>query len=97
MTRTAKALDRIICQSSFIIPYQTQRERPESKTISVKIEMSFTFLVLITFINCGIIANEVKIPAMSPIKSVFIKHIYFVNDGRSVLQCTLFKHMQPNI
>lgn len=85
MTRTAKAFDRMICQSCFMIPYQTHRERPESKTISVKIEMSSAFLVLITFINWGIIANEVKTPAMSPITSVFIRHIYFVNSGHFVL------------
>lgn len=66
LSNAAKVLERMIGNSSFLNPYQTQSESPEIKIISIKAERSSVFFVLKTLITCGRDAILVSTPAMSP-------------------------------
>lgn len=83
LTRTAKALDRMIGSSSLIKPYHTQSERPVMSTRIIVHERSSAFFSFKTFINCGIIDTEVKTPAIIPSRfsSIFYLLIKIIISG----------------
>jgi hypothetical protein len=66
LTKTAKALDKIMGSSSFRKPYQTQSESPVIKVMIINNERSLTSFSLITLRSCGSIATEVIAPATRP-------------------------------
>lgn len=69
---TENEFERIMGNSSCKKPYQTHKERPEISTNNITHEMSSAFFSFKTFINCGSIAAEVKIPATIPKTFSFI-------------------------
>lgn len=79
LTKTAKALDKIMGNSSCLKPYQIQSESPEIRITSINHEISSTFFVLITLMSCGIDAIAVKTPAINPKICTFIFLDYQLN------------------
>ena len=66
LTKTAKALDKIIGISFCKIPYQTHKDSPHIRTNIITHERSSTFFSLMTLMSCGIIDTEVSTPATIP-------------------------------
>lgn len=65
-TSTAKALDKIMGNSSLIMPYQTHRDNPRTKKRIMRTDKSSTSLFFKTLMSCGNIATEVIPPATRP-------------------------------
>lgn len=76
MTSTAKAFETMIGSSFCMNPYHTHNESPEIRTIIMTHERSSAFLLLITFISCGIIDTEVRTPATIPNTFSSIRFFY---------------------
>lgn len=72
LTKTEKAFDKMIGNSSCKTPYQTQSDNPVIKTKRVITEISSAFFSFKTLISCGIIATEVIPPAINPSTSTFM-------------------------